>query len=117
MQKCAEMKTKLIEFDNGDVQARIEVGEATVLMGARRSRLRFEADGENDPDRKLVRLFVYPDLIAAAKAINVSGIDGVPTFDQFLQLPEALVAQWESATFDLNPHWLPSEPDEKKAES
>jgi hypothetical protein len=42
---------------------------------------------------------------------------GDPAFDDFAALPEALVKQWEDAAFTLNPHWLPQDTDEKKAEN
>lgn len=108
------MDSQTIEYEGHGLTARIVVTAATVLQGAKRTRLRFEGDGEKDPDRRLVRLFVYPDLIASARSIEISGIEALD-FDQFLQLPEDLVRQWEDATFTLNPHWLPpSETDEKK---
>lgn len=108
------MKTKIVTFDDGETTARVEVSEATVLQGAKRSRLRFEGDGEREQDRRIVRLFLYPDLIAAARTVEINGVLAEPDFESFLRLPEQLVTQWETATFTLNPHWLPAEPSEKK---
>jgi len=37
------------------------------------------------------------------------------TWEQYEDLPEELVTQWENAVFELNPHWLPAKPkDEQK---
>lgn len=111
------MKTQTIEFDNGAVKARIVVSEASVLQGVKRTRLKYEAgdiDKITDPDLKLVRLLIYPELLAAARSIEIDGVLGDPSFDDFCQLPEPLAKQWEDAAFTLNPHWLPGEADEKK---
>ncbi|NIO10535.1 MAG: hypothetical protein GTO40_22015, partial [Deltaproteobacteria bacterium] len=31
------------------------------------------------------------------------------TFEEWLELPDALVISWENAVYELNPHWLPKE--------
>ncbi len=110
------VKTKEIDFDNGEVVARVVVSEANVLQGMKRSRLKFEAGEIADPDMRILRLLVYPELIAAARSVTINGIEAAPSFDDFVQLPEAFVKQWEDAAFECNPHWLPpDEDDEKKA--
>jgi hypothetical protein len=48
---------------------------------------------------------VYPDLISAT--IEASGLNvGTLSIDDFIALDERLVGAWETAVYDLNPHWL-----------
>jgi len=48
---------------------------------------------------------VYPDLISAT--IEASGLNvGTLGIDDFIALDERLVGAWETAVYDLNPHWL-----------
>jgi hypothetical protein len=108
--------TKVIEYAGNGLQARVAVSAANVLQGMKRTRLR-NARGDLDGKAEevvIASVFTYPDLVAAAREISISGIEGEPTFDQFCQLPEAFVIQWESAVYDLNPHWLPQDTAEKK---
>jgi len=43
-----------------------------------------------------------------ANLVEASGFDEWPiSYDDFAQLPEQLVMLWETAAYDLNPHWLP----------
>jgi hypothetical protein len=97
------MQTRLIEW--GDI--RLTISEATVLIGMRRTRIRLEMEKADEPDldRKLLGLYTYPDLVAAT--IQAEGLPWPPEFEAFLELPDALVAQWENAVYELNPHWLP----------
>jgi hypothetical protein len=111
------VKTQTVEFDNGTVKARIVVSEATAMQGIKRSRLAFEAGNIDDPDLRLLRGFYYPALLAGARQIEINGALGDPVFDDFAALPELLVKQWEDAVWALNPHWLPQDTDEKKAEN
>ena len=110
------MESKIIEYAGNGITARVVVSAANVLQGMKRTRLR-NAHGplEKMPEEEVIaRVFTYPDLIAAAREIEISGLDDVPTFDQFVALPEVLAIQWEEAVYALNPHWLPQADDEKK---
>jgi hypothetical protein len=110
------MDSKIVEYSGNGIEARIVVSAANVLQGMKRTRLRnARGDLEGKAEEVIIAsVFTYPDLMAAAREISISGIEGDPTFDQFCQLPEAFVVQWESAVYDLNPHWLPQGNDEKK---
>lgn len=73
---------------------------------------------------RLVSFYTYPACIAATTAIDnlksytdTSGkehpftsdkelLADIP-FEEFLELPEALVVMWEEAAYELNPHWGP----------
>ena len=112
------MQTRVIKWGDG---IRLTVSEATVLIGMRRTRIRVEMEKADEPDldRKLLGLYTYPDLVAAT--VQVEGLPWPLDFEAFLELPDALVAHWESVVYELNPHWLPggTEPSsalEKKAE-
>jgi len=85
----------------------LTVSAATVLIGMRRTRLQVEGRSaeETDPDRTLLRLYTYPDLVAAT--VEAQGIPWPLSFEDFLELPDRLAAQWENAVYALNPHWLP----------
>jgi hypothetical protein len=107
------METRAVECDG----VHVVVSQATTLSGMRRTRLQIEGRDaqEEDVDRRLLRLYTYPDVIAAT--VEVEGLDWPLDFETFLGLPDALVAQWEQAVYDLNPHWLPrpaATPEEKK---
>lgn len=89
------------------------------------------AEGEGAPvptldtlTSRLVSFYTYPACIAATTSVDnlksYTGADGkkhpftdgkelaadIP-FDEFLELPEALVVLWEEAALELNPHWMP----------
>lgn len=102
------MDTETLSYhdDNlGDVE--LTVTEATVLIGIKRTRLKAEGleVNEEDIDRRLLRMFTYPDLMAAT--VEAAGIPWPLDFEDFLALPDRLVSQWERLLYQLNPHWLP----------
>jgi hypothetical protein len=109
--------TRVVEYDQGGVKARLVVAQATVRMGIERQAMQEAARRHRDemPRVGLLRLLTWPDLVASTVdgAITV-GETVRPvydlTFDEWLDLPEALVMEWESAVYALNPHWLPSPP-------
>ena len=86
----------------------VTVYPATGVMGMRRHRIRYEQSKieDADQDSRLLRLTSYPDMVACA--------DRVIPFDEFASLPDAFLAQWEAATYELNPHWSDVSGNEKK---
>jgi hypothetical protein len=110
------MDSKVIEYAGNGITGRVVVTAANVLQGMKRTRLRnARGDMKDQPEEVIIAsVFTYPDLVAAARELQISGIEGDPTFDQFCQLPEAFVMPWEEAVYQLNPHWLPQGDDEKK---
>lgn len=115
------MKTQLINFDDGETTARIEVSAAKVKHSLERTNLRAEADAEQNERLKVYRKFYYSDLAACVNTCEITrnGAEdwGVPTWEQFLELPEALLNEWDTACYALNPQWSLSEPDPKAASS
>ena len=105
-------ETRVVEYGDGPDRVRIVVARANVRRGMIRTRLKAEAQqaGETDPDLLILRWITYPDLTASA--IEVDGLEWPMSFDQFLDLPEPLCIDWEAAAYDLNPHWIPTPPDE-----
>ncbi|MGQ9491726.1 MAG: hypothetical protein ACUVS6_13720 [Anaerolineae bacterium] len=97
-----------------DIQ--ITVSEATVLQGTRRGVLRGEALRLNvedePPERWLLRVITYPDLVAAT--VEVRGIPWPLEFADFCGLPERLVNDWSEAVYRLNPHWRPTTETDQK---
>lgn len=126
------MKTRTVEYQDGELDVRIVVQEADGLAGMRRSVLRSAGnayldslqDGEDQEgklsalevtSRRLMAFLLYPDLLGSAKEIE--GLDPDIDVEGFFALPERLVNAWQAATYALNPHWLQIEPeDEEEAE-
>jgi hypothetical protein len=104
------MQTRTIEHQD----IKLTVSEATTLIGMKRTRLKVEASkaGETDVDRHLLRLYPYADLVAAT--IQAEGLPWPLDFESFLALPEQLVAKWEEAAYELNPHWLPQQDEQQE---
>ena len=108
------MKRRRVQYRQFD----LTVSEATVAIGVERQRLRTVAglDDTRPLEIQLLSIATYPDLMAAV--VEQAGFDTWPvSFDEFMELPEQLVYQWEQAVYDLNPHWYPSKKagDEEKA--
>jgi len=78
-----------------------------------------------------LRLYSYPALCAGTvvgklvfgqpdeeKGTTPNQVDLDPhkylTWEQYEDLPERLITQWENAIFELNPHWLPARPAEEQ---
>lgn len=94
----------------------LEIGPATALMGMERSLLKAEAnaiEGESRPAQVLHR-YLYPDL--AACVVQAEGLPWPISFEEFSQLPDELVARWERACYQANPHWEPGYQSEEEAE-
>lgn len=111
---------KTLELTAVDVTARLEIREATTLMGMRRGQLMAEAKDESDPLVWFARRFMYPDCLACSEG----EIGGKPvselTFDEYLALPDRITEAWLAAVYEVNPHWQPRLPEtpekqEKKA--
>jgi hypothetical protein len=114
-----------IQYEDEEIQADLLLRRADVRMGMKRSRLK-EGSGwreEPDPDLQILRLFTYPDLVAATVSGRISRriqeewqpLSWPLSFDDFLSLPEPFASAWENACYALNGHWLPKPPEEKKA--
>ncbi len=53
----------------------------------------------------------YPDLLSCS--VNVSGLELADmTVDEFKDLPDLLIANWENAVYSQNSHWLPGGDDD-----
>lgn len=115
------MNAKTVEHQ----QYSVTVQEASGLMGMRRSILRehaFVAD-EVDPKKlkpvdddeatHILRLISYPDYVACLTASQ--GLPDPLTFEAFIQLPDQFLDLWGRAVYELNPHWLGIQVDQKKA--
>ena len=105
------MRTEVVEYENDGHLGRFTVAEATVLIGIKRSRLRVEGERamEEDPDRRILRIYTYPDVCAAV--VDAGGLPWPPDFETFLGFPDGLDAKLEEAIYRLNPHWLPEKPE------
>lgn len=115
------MKTISVEYQDDDLDIKLEIGEANVRMGMHRSLLidKVTADLERsgngaseDLEKAALDLLAvkfYPAFIAGV--ISHEGFDHWPvTFEEYIELPEMLCIKWENAVFTLNPHWAISLP-------
>ena len=86
----------------------ILVKEATVIAGMRRSRMRRDGTmaGEMDNDKRILLIITYPDLVCVSEG-KKGFAHWPPSFEEFIELPEALVIEWEQIAYELNPHWQP----------
>lgn len=116
----------------------VTVGEATALMGIKRTILISEALDSLGPRPKkskktkkaagkekvptgqewgifLLRRYTWPVCIAAA--LHSEGFDySALTFKEFSLMPERFVSAWEAAALRLNPHWKLQLTDQEEAE-
>lgn len=82
-----------------------EVAGAKETAGAKGKAER-KADPLTTSAKAIMAQVVYPDLVACT--IEWEGLDvDALSIDDFLALDERLVGKWETAVYDLNPHWLP----------
>jgi hypothetical protein len=99
--------------------------EANGKMGMRRSVLRYNSKPEEyeSEETKVLRVITYPDLVSSV--LSGSGTIGVYDendsdteivvdfskmpipFPLFCMLPDRLLAAWEEACYQMNPHWNP----------
>jgi len=125
------LKQDTLQYDDGRIRADLLISEANALIGMKRQRIRIEVsaevDREENPDEWLVRRFTYPDVIAATVEATIEvaiaeSVDGETAWELLpspisvavlLELPETFVAQWEDKVYHLNPHWLPTRPDQE----
>ena len=125
------MKTETVIHDSQGETFKATVSEATSLMGMKRSVLVSQAladirdeQGLGD-DKKLpnnveimarlfLRRYTFPNCLACL--VEAEGFSVDLTFDEFTQMPDQFVAQWEEMALSLNPHWRgrATEGEEKK---
>lgn len=107
---------KTLELTIGDVTARLEIREATTLMGMRRGQLMDDAKDDSDPLIWFARRFMYPNCLACSDG----EIGGKPmnelTFDEYLALPDQVTEAWLAAVYEVNPHWQPRLPEPEERE-
>lgn len=113
-----ELKRETIEVRG----LRITVQEANGLMAARREILAAKAyqSPVDDEAEQWMRAWVCP--ILNAVTVAVEGVQWPLSIDEFMALPDEILAVWLAAAFRLNPHWLPkADPEqdlnEKKGDS
>jgi hypothetical protein len=104
---------KTLELTAGGVTARLQIREATTLMGMRRGQLAADAK-DDDPLIWFARRFMYPDCLAC----SAGEVDGKPvsqlTFDEYMALPDQITEAWLAAVYEVNPHWQPRLPEEQE---
>ena len=117
-----QLPTRHVTYKSDTLEVSVVVGEATYAMGLHRTLLiqeqaEFTIDvstPENRAKGLLLSLF-YPSMIASV--VEQEGFEVWPiSRDDFVSLPEALMAEWEQATFELNPHWVPETPEKPEEE-
>lgn len=93
-------------MDDGQ-EVSLTVCRATALMGMQRSIAAYqgavETAEETNEAVRVLRTISYPDLTACTN--EVVGIHWPISFDEFCGLPDDLIARWEQAVYEVNPHW------------
>ncbi len=101
------MATQLQRKTVAGEDMKLVVSQANGLIGARRSMLRaraIDAGGDNEEEAALfLRTVVYPDLVAPV--VEAEGVAWPISFEEFVELPEPFLIEWELAVYELNPHW------------
>lgn len=108
------MPTRHVEYEDERVKADLEIRQATVRDGIKRTMFMRDAEDNETGDLELdvLRRLVYPPLMAVT--IGTLVVDGQEQewpldFETYTELPEALGIEWENAAFELNPHFWPRE--------
>lgn len=123
------MQTKTVT--HADPELQVTVSEATALMGMRRNILisraiaairdEWDPKEEDEPSsvevmaQHFLRRYVYPNCLACL--VKAQGFSLDLPFEEFSDLPDAFVAEWENMALLLNPHWRlqADEEDEEEA--
>ena len=71
-----------------------------------------DAEISSDPLMMWTAFRALPDCLGATVEIrnldeSKQSLSAELSFDEFLDLPEALIQMWQEATYAVNPHWLP----------
>ena len=64
--------------------------------------------------RSFLRRYTYPNCLACLLEAEGFAVD--LRFEEFAELPDVFVGQWERAAIELNPHWQLRTAEEEKAE-
>jgi hypothetical protein len=103
------MHEKTVSYDLDGQTVTITVTRATAYTGVKRSMLSYDgmknSPKTDDDAMRVLRTLTYPDLVAPVK--EAIGIPWPISFDEFIALPDDLVVLWESAVYEVNPHWSP----------
>ncbi len=121
-------KTETISYDNEEenLHLSVTISRATAEMGMVKTLLsssarEFAEEIKDFSDvrkiaKRLTISMVYPSLVSAAVE-NVGFITWPPSYEEFLNLPDTFISEWERKTYELNSHWRPRiapTPEEKK---
>ncbi len=105
------LETKVFAYEDSTYKLTVTVKEANVADGIKFTAMVTQAgmiEKEEDWLTAVYRIRTFPALICGTQCI-----EGEPpvslemTFDEFLELPHALIQLWEEAVFELNPLWSP----------
>ncbi len=105
------MRTKTIAFDEDQQHVEVTVRRASFLDDLERSQMITEAlEAEAQPDlsprEQAVRtatIVIWPSVMVATE--QVIGLHWPMDFEEFLDLPSALVDAWMAAIWEQNPAW------------
>ena len=122
------MRTETIDYEREGFKASLVISEASSLVSIRRIRMynHGQESGETDIDRLALRLYVYPDLLAASVEGSISigvkefqaGTTNWIPFEEFAnEIPDEFLIRWENAVYNTNPSWIPRRADDPKGES
>jgi len=125
MSDLSPRNSKTIEYTSvGGQVYTLVLGTATGEIGVYRTILRQHAMDEEEAAEKaagftsadeldlrqasmrVLHTLMYPSMMSCV--ISQTGFEHWPLkYEEFKELDEELIAEWEVATFELNPHWRP----------
>jgi len=87
------------------------IGKSDYEMGLFRTHLLREAEKDlresvYDDEHAWARWITYPNCIACT--LSVSGMPWPLSFKDFCKNPETFNVKWETAVYEVNPHWKPN---------
>jgi hypothetical protein len=108
-------------YEDDELQVEFVIGQATTAEGIRRVALQARAEASESPPspdeegryRWFKQRWEYPACIAGTTNIRdidpekPSGITLDMSFEDWLNLPDALTATWAERVVAKNPHWNP----------
>ena len=119
--------SQVFDYLDDDLVARVRVRRANFMDNFVHDQMVGDAINLPAPEAgpravamRTVAIVIWPAVIAVTEDALLSSTDGtvIPwpvTVEQFCAFPPALVNQWMSAIWDLNPDWAPGREPEKKA--
>jgi hypothetical protein len=109
---------KELEVSADGVSVTLSVQPANVMLGLLRNNKQAEAKDEISPLRWFARYWIFAACVSCSEGEITQGEKVTPvselSFDEYYALSDAITIPWLNTVFEVNPHWMPSEPPSKE---